>query len=263
MQLQNRVALVTGASSGIGLALARELARREAIVTLVARNEAALNSAAEGISHDGGRARVEVADLGQVDEVQDLAARVLAESGPPDLLINNAGAGRWLATDETPPGMAEELMRVPYLAAFEMTRAFLPAMIERGSGRIALMTSLAAFAVIPGATGYAVARAAMRAFADQLRSDVRGTGVGVTLLVPAEVDSPYFDNNPGVRERVPRVSALFGAAASPEAIAKACVRGIERDRDQVVAPRLAATVLRLTPRPLVNHLAARTGWKRV
>lgn len=152
MQLHGRHALVTGASSGIGLELAAELAGRGAAVTLVARNEEGLRAAASRIEGAGGRARVEVADLGDVGAVEDLAARVLSSTGAPDLLVNNAGAGRWLAVDETPPGMAEELIRVPYLAAFETTRAFLPAMIERGSSRVACVTSLAAWVRVPGAT---------------------------------------------------------------------------------------------------------------
>jgi short-subunit dehydrogenase len=154
------------------------------------------------------------------------------------------------------------MMRIPYLAAFEMTRAFLPAMIERGSGRIACMTSLAAFTRIPGSTGYSVARWAMRAFADQLRCDLRGTGVGVTLLVPAEVDSPYFETHPGTKARIPKATALLGGATTPEVIARASANALERDRNQVIAPRRAALVMKVTPKPILDRLTARTGWRR-
>src|SRR5919109_3590745 len=103
---------------------------------------------------------------------------------------------------------------------FEGSRALRPAMLERGSGRVVCMTSVAAFTHIPGATGYAVARWAMRAFANQLRADLAGTGVGVTLIAPTEVDSPYFDHNPGARERIPRAVALLGGAVTPEDVAR-------------------------------------------
>lgn len=262
MELEGRQALVTGASSGIGVEIARELARRGAEVTLVARNREALRAVAERIAAEGGRATAEPADLGDVEAVDALAVSVMERSGPPDVLVNNAGSGRWLAVDETPAGMAEELIRVPYLAAFETTRAFLPAMIERGSGRIGVVTSLAAWARIPGSTGYSVARCAMRAFADRLRADLRGTGVGVTLIAPAEVDSPYFENNPGSKERIPGATVLLGGATSAELVARSSVRAIERDRNEVIVPRRAAAVVRLTPKPVLDWLSMRSGWKR-
>jgi len=203
VQVANKEILVTGASSGIGAAIARELASRGARLTLVARNRDWLERLAEEIEATGGSTRVEPADLSSIDEIEALAGRVLATSGAPDVLINNAGAGRWRAIDETAPGEAVQMMALPYLAAFELTRAFAPSMIAKRGGRVVCMTSVAAYTHVPGATGYAVARWAMRAFANQLREDLRGTGIGVTLIVASEVDSPYWDHNPGSRERIP------------------------------------------------------------
>lgn len=261
MDLSGRTALVTGASSGIGAAVAREMAGRGANVVLVARSREPLDRVADEIRAAGGRARVETADLSEVGEVEDLAARVLRE-GVPDVLVNNAGAGRWLAIDETPPGEAASMMALPYLAAFELTRALVPAMIGRGSGRIVCMTSVAAYLHVPGANGYAVARWAMRAFAGQLRADLRGTGVGVTLVAPAEVDSPYFEHNPGARERVPKASLLLGGARTPEDTARDVVDAVERDSREAILPRRAAVLVRTTPRPVLEWLVRVTGWKR-
>ncbi len=257
MRLPGAHALVTGASSGIGAAIARELHRRGARLTLVARRRDRL----ERLAAELPGADVEPADLSRLEEVEALAARLL-ETGVPDVLVNNAGAGRWLAVDETPPGEALQMMALPYLAAFELTRALLPAMLRRGSGRIVCMTSLAAYTHLPGATGYAVARWAMRAFASQLRQDLRGTGVGVTLLAPSEVDSPYFDSNPGSRERIPRAVALLGGTLTPEQVARAAASALERDRREVIVPWQAALVLALTPRPVVDWLVRRSGWRR-
>ncbi len=261
MRLAGSEVLVTGASSGIGAAIARELADRGARVTLVARRRGQLEQLAGEIASAGGSAVAETADLSKVEDVEALAARVLAD-GAPDVVVNNAGAGRWLAVDETPAGEAERMMALPYLAAFELTRSLLPAMIRRGSGRIVNMTSLSGFTYIPGATGYAVARWAMRVFSDQLRLDIGGTGVGVTLIAPSEVDSPYFDNNPGSRERIPRAVALLGGAVTTEVVARYTAAAIERDRDEVIVPRRAALILKLTPQPVLDLLVRRTGWRR-
>ena len=263
MDLAGKQVVVTGASSGIGAAIARELASRGAHLTLVARGREAMETLAGEITAAGGeQPRVEPADLSSVAETDALAERLLADGDPPDVLVNNAGAGRWLAVDETPAGEAAAMVTLPYLAAFELTRALLPAMIERGSGRVVCMTSLAGFTQIPGATGYAVARWAMRAFANQLRADLAGTGVGVTLIAPAEVDSPYFDNNPGARERIPRASILLGGACSEPTVARATASAIGRERKQVIVPLRAAAMFRLTPRPLLDLLVRRTGWRR-
>lgn len=262
MEIADRKILVTGASSGIGAAIAREVVGRGARVTLVARSRERLERLAAEIDMCGGSARVEPADLSQLDDVEALASRILAGTGAPDVLINNAGAGRWRAIDETDPGEAAQMMALPYLAAFELTRALTPAMIEKGQGRVVCMTSLAGYTCVPGAIGYAVARWAMRAFAGQLRADLRGTGIGVTLIAPSEVDSPYFDNNPGSRERIPGVVALLGRAVAPEVVARATVDAIERDRQEVIVPRRAEIVMKLTPQPILDWLVRRTGWRR-
>ena len=124
------------------------------------------------------------------------------------------------------------------------------------------MTSVAGYTYIPGAAGYGVARWAMRVFANQLREDLRGTGVGVTLIAPSEVDSPYWDNNPGSHERVPRAVVLLGGAIAPEVVGRVTADAIERDRDEVIVPRQAEIVVKLTPRPIFDWLVRRTGWRR-
>jgi short-subunit dehydrogenase len=262
MKIEGKEILVTGASSGIGAAIAREFATRGARLTLVARRVEPLEALRDEIDRGGGTSRVEPADLSSLEDIEALAGRVLSTSGPPDIVINNAGAGRWQAIDETDPGEATRMMQLPYLAAFELTRALAPPMIARGNGRIVCMTSLSGYTYIPGATGYGVARWAMRAFASQLREDLRGTGIGVTLIAPSEVNSPYFENNPGSRERIPRAVALLGGAVTPDDAARATADAIEHDRNEVIVPRRAQLIVKLTPRPIFDLLVRRTGWRR-
>jgi short-subunit dehydrogenase len=263
MELRGRLALVTGASSGIGADIARAAAARGAELILVARGREKLEALAAELRSGGAEVSVRPADLADASEVEALAGELVAAGRVPDVLVNNAGAGRWRAVDENEPGEAERQMALPYLAAFELTRGLAPAMIERGSGRIANMTSAAAYFYFPGANGYANARWAVRAFSEHLREDLRGTGVGVTLIVPAEVDSPYFDNNPGSHERVPRIGKVLGTLTT-ERVAEAAVRGIERGRRVVHVPRRTAAFefsARHFPRT-TRALVTRTGWRR-
>ena len=263
MNLENRVALVTGASSGIGAATARALAREGAHVCLLARTESALTDVADEIRAVGGTADVYPVDLSDFDAVEAVAERIESDLGTPDVIVNNAGAGRFLAIEETSPEQAEDMMRVPYLAAFAVTRAFVEDMIARGSGTVVNVTSTAAYAPWPGATAYATARWAMRGFSAALRADLQETDVQVMLLAAGEVESPYFEHNPGSRERLPAISRLF-PTLTPEDVADAIVDGLREDRRTVIVPRRVAAVVRLhrlVPR-LVEELVVRTGWKR-
>ena len=125
------------------------------------------------------------------------------------------------------------------------------------------MTSAAAYFYFPGSNGYSTARWAMRAFSEHLREDLRGTGVGVTLIVPAEVDTPYFDHNPGSRERVPGIGRLMGRL-TPEHVAERTIKGTERGRRVVNIPRRLAAFefsARHFPRT-TRALVTRTGWRR-
>ena len=261
MDLNGKRVLVTGASSGIGAEICRELARRGADLIPVARSTDKLETLADELRGIGATVEVEPCDLGDDAAIARLAERVLAGGGAPDVLVNNAGAGRWRATWETEAGYAEQAMRLPYAAAYELTRLLVPAMLERGSGWILNMTSAAGFMTIPGATAYGVARWAMRAFSYQLEAELRGSGVGVTLLVPFEVDSPYFENNPGSRERIPKIGRLVGDM-TPADVAREAADSIERERRERMLPFRGRLIYRLTPTPLMRWLIAKTGWKR-
>ncbi len=258
MKLSGRRVLVTGASSGIGAELARELVRRDAQPILVARGADKLEALAAELRDGGATVTVEACDLGDDAAIGRLAGRLLTGQGAPDVLINNAGAGIWRATWETEAGYAEQAARLPYLAAYELTRLLLPAMRERGSGWILNMTSAAGYLTIPGATAYGVARWAMRAFSYQLEAELRGSGVGVTLLAPFEVDSPYFDNNPGSRERIPKIANLVGDM-TPADVAREAADSIERERRERIVPWRGRWIYRLTPPPLMRRLRLDDG----
>ncbi|PYP54082.1 MAG: short-chain dehydrogenase [Gemmatimonadetes bacterium] len=264
MKVTGTLALVTGASSGIGAATARELAREGARVLLLARTRAALDRVAREITDAGGSAKVHTVDLADAPAVQQAASAIKAESGTPDILVNSAGAGRPLFTEETSPAEAAQMTAVPYLGAFNLTSAFLPDMIRRRRGHIVNVSSVAAFFAVPGMTGYTAARWAMRGFTEALRQDLHGTGVGVTLVAPGLVSGTgYYEHNPGTAERVPK-AARFYPTLTTQQLAAAIVRGIERNKREVgmgLRYRLTALLWAVLPWP-VNWVMRKTGWKR-
>lgn len=260
MDLQNRTVLVTGASTGIGAATARSLSRRGATVLLVARTESKLKTLSSELP---GPSSVYACDVGDPSAVAQMAQRVRAEHGIPDVIVNNAGAGRWLFIEETEPDEFNQMIAVPFLAAFYVTRAFVADMISRGSGRIVNINTPISDVPWPGAMGYGCARWAMRGFDATLAADLRGTGVGVTNVVPGKVSSEYFDHNPGAEERIPRIASLM-RTLTPDQCGEMICRGIERERRRVVKPaelKMLVLLARLSP-SFVEWLAWRTGARR-
>ena len=140
-QIRNALTVVTGASSGIGAAIARRMADEGARVVLVARTLSKLNAVADEIRSSGGDARVYACDLTQAQDVARTVQRIVDDCGVPDILVNNAGSGRWLSIEETEPTEAVSMMHAPYFAAFFVTRGWLGAMRARGSGHIVNINS--------------------------------------------------------------------------------------------------------------------------
>ena len=174
MQIAGRTVLVTGASSGIGAATARAVARAGGRPLLLARRQEQLEQL---VAEIGGDARAYAVDCGDREAVARTAARISEEVGIPDVLVNNAGAGRFLFFDETEPEEFERMMAVPYFAAV-YCHARLPARHDRARQRPRRRRNAPiAFVAWQGAAGYASARWALRGFCEALRADLRGTGV--------------------------------------------------------------------------------------
>lgn len=263
MPINGSTAVVTGASSGIGAATAQALARAGAQVALLARTEAALHAVAARIRATGGTAHVCAVDLTDADAVARATAAITLAHGPPDILVNSAGAGRWLFIEETSPDEAVAMMASPYFATFFITRAFVPDMLQRGSGQIVVINSPAALLPWPGSIAYAAARGALRAFTDGLRADLRGSGVSVTSVIAGKVTSNYWQHNPGAEERSPWVARVI-PSLTPEQVATATLEAVAQRHAEIIIPRtLRAFALahRIAP-GLVRWIVTATGARR-
>jgi short-subunit dehydrogenase len=255
--MASKLVLVSGASSGIGAAAAMRYGRAGARVLLLARNAERLHRVAEAIRHAGGSAAPYVIDLADAAAIEQTAAQIKREHGTPDILINNAGAGRWLPLIETTADEALHMIEVPYLAAFNLTRSFLPEMLERGGGTLAYITSPGSFIAWPDASAYIAARRAVAGLADTLQSELKGTGVFVTLVVFGTVESGYWEHNPGSRERLPAISPILAPILSCDEAAEAIFRGVEARKRMVVKPAILRAVFVLNalfPRLVASQL---------
>lgn len=195
MSFAGQVAIVTGASSGIGWALARALAAEGCKVGLVARRREQLADLAEKIEKTGGTAAYAVADIAERSQAVAAIREIAARLGPVDLLIANAGVGA--PTTLTPFNVddVEKMFRVNVLGVVYALEAVLPQMLERGRGHLAAISSLAAYKGLPGESGYTASKAAVNVFMDGLRIQLRSKGIAVTTICPGFVLTPMTEVN--------------------------------------------------------------------
>src|SRR3712207_285822 len=251
-------ALVTGASSGIGTEIARELARRGHGLTLVARRRDRLEAiAAELASEHGVRAEVLPCDLLDPDERAKLPDRVADLGMHVGILVNNAGFGT--AGPFHTSAVERELQQIRLLveAVADLTARFLPGMVEHGEGAILTVASTAGFSALPNMAGYGAAKAWARSFSQALHEEVRPKGVAVTALCPGPVETEFFDvSGPTPIERV--IPRPFWVDS--DHVARTAVDALERNRTEVVPGRAMGALVtgsRLIPQELRNPVAGR------
>jgi short-subunit dehydrogenase len=195
MSFTGQVAVITGASSGIGWALAKVLAAEGCKVGLIARRREQLEALAQEIGQAGGSSAVSPADVGNRAQVLAAVHEVSARLGPVDLLVANAGVGAPTLLEPVNVADVEKMFRVNVFGVIYAIEAVLPGMLQRGRGHLAAVSSLAAYKGLPGESAYCASKAAVNTYMEGLRIHLRGRGIAVTILCPGFVKTPMTDVN--------------------------------------------------------------------
>jgi len=226
VEVRGAVCLVTGATSGIGRATAIRLAAAGATLIAAGRDPAALEAVVQRTGAIALRS-----DLAETGAVEALADDAVKSAGRVDVLVNNAGEGWAGPLAEMDQEDAERLVRLNLLAPIGLTRALLPAMLERGRGHVVNVASIAGHVGVRDESVYASTKSGLIAFSESLRYELAGSGVGVSVVSPGVVRTAFFDRRGRPYDR--RFPRLIPAEDVAEAIAGA----IRHDRAEVFVPR--------------------------
>jgi short-subunit dehydrogenase len=249
--------LVTGASSGIGADIARELAKRGHGVTLVARREDRLRALADELSATGVRAEAISCDVTDEKALRAMIDAIAERGLKVEVLINNAGYGSGGLFQELDASSEVAMVKLNCVALTALCAEYVPQMVERGRGAVLNVGSTAGEQPLPRQATYSATKAFVNTFSDALNADVKGTGVTVTSLRPGPVTSEFGDVA-GISDE------LFGAPdfaiKTPEETAAAAVEGLEKGK-RTVAPGVVAKFAtiggRITPRTVLLPLLRR------
>ena len=233
---RGRVALVTGASSGIGRALALRLAQKGMRLALVARRSADLEALAAEITRDGGDACAFACDVERAADVTATARAAIERFGAVDLLVNNAGYGHHRTFLDWDLDDMERMMRVNYVGALRFTKALLPGMVERGRGSLVFVASVAGKIATPDESAYCASKFAMIGLAQSLSLEVEDAGVHVLVVCPGVIRTPFFDEE--ALSRMPPVS--LRSMTEVDGLVDAIVDAIARGKHEVTYPRSIA-----------------------
>jgi short-subunit dehydrogenase len=256
----DRTCVVTGASSGIGVELATQLARKGHGVTLVARREDRLRALADRLAADTG-VRVEVVATDLTDEAARAALpHELAQRGLDiDVLVNNAGLSTMGPVARSDPAAELRMVRTDVEAVVHLCSLVVPELVARGRGAVLNVASTAAFQPLPGQAGYGGSKAFVLSYTRALAQELRGTGVTATTLCPGPVETEFAEaaglDHEVAGSSLPKI--MWESAAD---VAAAAIEGVERGRAVVIpglANRVGASLAHLTPRRLLLPLLAR------
>lgn len=244
------VAFITGASTGIGAALARELSRRGWAVGLVARRPELLDALVAEIGAAGGKAAAATADVTDKASIQAAMDALTAALGPCDLMVANAGSGEPTHGKRVPIEATERIFQLNVLGVLYSTGAVLPSMLARQSGHLAVVSSIASVRGLPGNGAYSASKAAVSTLFEAWRVDLKPSNIAVTSIHPGFITTPLTEKN-----RFPMPFLM-----SAERAARIMADGLERRRSDITFPwqmAIAMYLLRRMPNWLYDSVMSR------
>jgi uncharacterized protein len=253
--LQNKTALVTGASSGIGKEIARKFGAQGCNLILVARSEKSLNELAEELTSKYRIiCNVICADLTLTDSVPQIVAQINRFNLHVDILINNAGLGTYGPFETIAPQLERDQIAVNISAVVGLTHAFIPGMLKKGAGSILNIASTASFQPCPYLAVYAATKAFVLSFSEALWAEYKGRGILVTALCPPAVDTSFIKK---LGDDSVTKTSVFSKMITPEVVAKEALKALNRSNpSQIIGIKnwLMANSIRLAPRSVVAAL---------
>jgi 3-dehydrosphinganine reductase len=255
--------VITGGSSGLGLAIAKKLATRGAIVTLIARNKEKLGMAKAEIIKAGGKAHVFSSDVSRIESITETFKKIVSEIGPPDILINSAGILREGYFDKLSVETFREVIETNYFGVLNSIKAALPFIIKQ-NGRIVNIASVAGLMGVFGYTTYCSSKFALVGLTEALRYEMKPLGVGVHLVCPSEFVSPMTLDLNDIRTPENKAHTLTIPEYDIDTMVKDTINGIEKGKFLIIPGLLCRlTVWGARSFPAITRLISDCRIRRV
>jgi short-subunit dehydrogenase len=233
MDFKNKVVLITGASSGIGKQTAIEFAKLGSSIILVARRKNNLEQVENELKQFNVNTLVCTCDVSKKDQVEKMSKIVLKKFNSIDILVNNAGFAIYGSVYDLSINDIESQMETNYFGMIYCVKNFLPLMLEKKSGHIVNVASVAASFGLPGIASYCASKFAMLGFSEGLKHELSGTGVGITVVSPIMVKTAFFDH-PSFK-KMPKYSPT---SLNSKTVAKAIVQASNSSRLEIITPSI-------------------------
>ncbi len=233
MKFKDRVALVTGASSGIGKSIVLELSRKGCDLVLVGRNKERLLATKKAVMENGSKALAASCDVSDYNNVKNMVSIVLKELGHIDILVNCAGFGICKPFEDTSAEELESIMRTNFFGAVYCTKQVLPGMLARKEGNIVNIASMAGRISFPNYTAYCASKFALAGFTESLYHELKPKGIKVHLICPAGTQTSFFDH-PSFENHPHRTN--FEDMMHPRQVSKKVIEAMEKDIFEINIP---------------------------
>lgn len=260
MDFKNKIVLITGASSGIGRQTAIEFAKLGANVVLVARRKDKLEQVEDELKKFQTSTLVYQCDVSKKDQVEQMSKTVLEKFNSVDVLVNNAGFAIYGSVSDLSIDEIESQIKTNYFGMIYCIKNFLPSMLEKKSGHIVNVASVAASFGLPGIASYCASKFAMLGFSEGLKHELKDTGVGITVVSPIMVRTDFFDH-PSF-DKMPQYSPT---SLSSKTVAKAILKAANSPRLEIIVPSVVrgAVWLKNTFPYFINHILGKSFKKQL